>query len=38
MSSLADIKDAIGQARTYAVRENEIEGKLSSKKDWYFYL
>lgn len=37
-SSLADIKDQIGQARTHDMREEHIAGKLSSKRDWYQYL
>ena len=28
----------IGEKRTYEVYSNEIEGKLSSKRDWYTYL
>ena len=38
MSSLQDIKDQIGQRRTYEMRESEIEGKLSSKRDWYKFF
>ena len=38
MSSLVDIKAAIGEKRTYDMKQQEIEGKLSSKKDWYQYL
>ena len=38
MSSLQDIKDQIGQPLTYEMRESEIEGKLSSKRDWYKFL
>ena len=38
MSSLQDIKDQIGQPRTYEMRESEIDGKLSLKRDWYKFL
>ena len=38
MSSLQDIKDQIGQRRTYEMRQSEIEGKFSSKRDWYQFL
>lgn len=37
-SSLADIKDMIGQKRTFEVKESQIEPMLSSKKDWFTYL
>ena len=37
-SSLVDIKDQIGKRRTYEQRVEQIEGKLSSKKDWYDFL
>ena len=37
-SSLGDIKDSIGKPRTALMRDNEIQGKLSSKKDWYQFL
>ena len=38
MSSLQDIKDQIGKKRTHEMHESEIEGKLSSKRDWYQFL
>jgi len=38
MSSLQDIKDQIGRPKTVHMRENELAGKLSSKKDWFNFL
>ena len=38
MSSLAQIKSNIGQPRTYDMLSTQIEGKLSSKRDWYQFL
>ena len=37
-SSLKDIREHIGQPRTYEMMINELNDKLSSKGDWYDYL
>lgn len=37
-ASLGDIKDLIGQKKTHEMRQEVIEGKLSSKRDWYTYM
>ena len=38
MEGQQQIVPQIGEKRTYEVREEMIEGKLSSKKDWFVYL
>ena len=41
MSTLDELKQQfgeVGQRRTHDMRATEIEGKLSSKKDWYMFL
>ena len=37
-SALKEIKEQIGQRRTFEMRQSHIEGKLSSKRDWFDYL
>ena len=38
MTGIIDMKDQIGVKRTHDMLHQEIEGKLSSKKDFYTYL
>ena len=37
-SSLADIKDQIGEKRTHQMMVEDIGSKLSSKTDWYQFF
>ena len=36
--SLEQIKSSIGQRRTREVYQSQLQGKLSSKRDWYTFL
>ena len=35
---LLQMRDQLGQRRTYEVLHDQIGGKLSSKRDWYDFL